>query len=169
MRVIHSQISRCQCRRFVIIDNASKSINLKEGQSWSAFSREEKLHDYHKQLKDLAGKLDSVVNVHTAQRHEHNHDEVMEALERLDLRAADHPSSSATSFQPIIPPLPTDIFTGRDDYLKIMEESFEFPKSSIELGKQRSFVLYGSGGIGKTQLALKFSELHRDKYVLHFL
>ena len=71
--------------------------------------------------------------------------------------------SSVSSFHPIIPPLPIDIFTGRNDYLKILEEGFELSGTAIRTEKQREFVLYGSGGMGKTQLALKFVDLHRER------
>ena len=63
----------------------------------------------------------------------------------------------------VIPPPPTDIFTGREDYLAQMEQVFDFTKTSMELKKQRKFVLYGIGGMGKTQIALKFRERHCDK------
>ena len=62
-------------------------------------------------------------------------------------------------------PLPTKYFTGRDEYLKSIEAIFGLPQTSIELGRQRIFVLYGTGGMGKTQLALKFLEKYGDKYV----
>ena len=144
------------------------NINALSGQTWSAFSHEEQLQDYQSQLKELIQKLDSIVNVHTAHRLE----EVAEAIERLDLKVTNHslspvlPTSSMTStssFHPIIPPLPTDIFTGRNDYLKILEEGFELSGTTSRKEKQRVFVLYGSGGMGKTQLALKFADLHRER------
>ena len=62
-------------------------------------------------------------------------------------------------------PLPTKYFTGRDEYLRTIEASFDFPKASAKLRRQRRFVLYGTGGMGKTQLALKFLDKHSDKYV----
>jgi len=36
----------------------------------------------------------------------------------------------------------------------------------MDLNKQHLCVLYGIGGIGKTQLALKFIELNELKYVM---
>ena len=62
-------------------------------------------------------------------------------------------------------PLPAEYFTGRDEYLKTVETSFDFPKTSVESKKQRRFVLYGTGGMGKTQLALKFLDEQSDRYV----
>ena len=90
----------------------------------------------------------------------------MQAIGKLDLKVTNHDLSlvpSASSFHPIIPPLPIDIFTGRNDYLKILEEGFELSGTAIRTEKQREFVLYGSGGMGKTQLALKFVDLHRER------
>ena len=146
------------------------NINALSGQTWSAFSHEEQLQDYQSQLKELIMKLDSIVNVHTAHRIE----EVAESIGRLqvDLKVTNHNLSavlsaplmpSALSFHPIIPPLPTDIFTGRDDYLKKLEEGFELSGTAARKEKRRVFVLYGSGGMGKTQLALKFADLHRER------
>ena len=66
----------------------------------------------------------------------------------------------------INPPLPTEIFSGREKDLKQMEESFELPKTSMELKKQCRFILYDVGGIGKTQLALKFINQNEDRYVI---
>ena len=46
------------------------------------------------------------------------------------------------------------LFTGRDKYLQRLRDYF---LSSIE-DKRKSFLLYGLGGIGKTQICLKFIE-----------
>ena len=45
------------------------------------------------------------------------------------------------------------MFHGRQDILGNMQHFF-----SQDLGKQRVYVLYGLGGVGKTQTALKFIE-----------
>ena len=51
-------------------------------------------------------------------------------------------------------PPPVDAFTGRQDVLEQMQEFF-FNGSR----KRHVFVLYGLGGAGKTQIALKFIEI----------
>ena len=149
-------------------------VDSLSGQSWPAYSREEQLRGYHSHLKDLIQKLDSFVNVHTTYRLEDNHSEVMEAIGRLDSKVNTHgPSSvssvpvvpSVSSLYPVIPPPPIDIFTGRKDYLKTLEEAFVLSGSSVRKEAQRIFVLYGSGGMGKTQLALKFMDLHRERWI----
>ena len=127
------------------------------------------LDDHHNQLKDLAKKLDRLVNIHVARRLEDNHDEVMEAFRKMDEHSSHSRSSSFSMFQSIIPPPPADFFTGREDYLTSMENSFEIPKTSVEMGVQRRFVLYGIGGIGKTQVALKFVDKNRKRFVIGFL
>ena len=73
--------------------------------------------------------------------------------------------STVQGLKIVMLPLPTDHFTGRDEYLRTIEASFDFPKTSAKLRRQRRFVLYGTGGMGKTQLALKFLDKHSDKYV----
>ena len=87
----------------------------------------------------------------------------MGALDKIDRKLTHTQHSMPRSFQSIIPPLPTDMFTGRDHYLEVMRNSFQFPKTSVEMGKQRKFVLYGTGGMGKTQVALKFIDEDHDR------
>ena len=57
-------------------------------------------------------------------------------------------------------PPPVDAFTGRQDVLSQMREFF-FNGSQ----KQHVFVLYGLGGAGKTQIALKFIEICQNETV----
>ena len=61
--------------------------------------------------------------------------------------------------KPAPPPLPpmkhsSTLFTGRDEYLQRLRDYF---LSSID-DARKSFLLYGLGGIGKTQICLKFIE-----------
>ena len=87
----------------------------------------------------------------------------MGALDKIDRKLTHTQHSTPRSFQSIIPPLPTDMFTGRDHYLEVMRNSFQFPKTSVEMGTQRKFVLHGTGGMGKTQVALKFVDENRER------
>ncbi|KAF8594058.1 FabD/lysophospholipase-like protein [Ceratobasidium sp. AG-I] len=57
-------------------------------------------------------------------------------------------------------PPPSRVFTGREDILEQMQSYF-FDTSPME---RRLFVLCGLGGAGKTQLALKFIQIHQDKF-----
>ena len=59
---------------------------------------------------------------------------------------------------PFVPQRPNSsaLFTGRDDILKRLKDHFA-PQD--EGGRcRKSFLLYGMGGIGKTQICLKFVE-----------
>lgn len=48
----------------------------------------------------------------------------------------------------------SNLFTGRDKYLQRLRDYFS-PSSG---DKRKAFLLYGLGGIGKTQICLKFIE-----------
>ena len=48
------------------------------------------------------------------------------------------------------------LFTGREDVLKRLKDHFA-PQGQVD-GCRKSFLLYGMGGIGKTQICLKFIE-----------
>ena len=52
------------------------------------------------------------------------------------------------------------IFTGREDYLKLLR--IVFTAEPNEHRRRKSFLLYGMGGIGKTQICLKFIEESSD-------
>lgn len=54
-----------------------------------------------------------------------------------------------------IPPLLSSNFTGREEYIKEIETL---------LTKQEVIVLSGTGGIGKTQIVLRYIELNRHQY-----
>ncbi|KIL68621.1 hypothetical protein M378DRAFT_898467, partial [Amanita muscaria Koide BX008] len=64
-----------------------------------------------------------------------------------------------------IPPLsplrsPSTFFTGRDQYLLALKGHF-----SLKLdGERKRFLLYGMGGIGKTQICLKFIQKYGKKW-----
>ncbi|KAF8629297.1 hypothetical protein AX15_003529, partial [Amanita polypyramis BW_CC] len=64
-------------------------------------------------------------------------------------------ASQANQIAPL-PPLKhsSDLFTGRHSYLKVLEDHF----SPHSITQRRSYLLYGMGGIGKTQICLKFIE-----------
>jgi hypothetical protein len=50
-------------------------------------------------------------------------------------------------------PPPTPVFTGRREILRKMHEYF-----STDIGKRHIFVLHGLGGVGKSEITLKFIE-----------
>ncbi|KAF8579258.1 FabD/lysophospholipase-like protein [Ramaria rubella] len=55
-------------------------------------------------------------------------------------------------------PPPVNIFTGRQDILNQMHGYF-----SNDIGKRHTFVLYGLGGAGKSQIAYKFVEISQSQ------
>lgn len=63
--------------------------------------------------------------------------------------------------------LPFDVspyFTGRDDLCRELRESCLPPEDLSVSNPQRRFVLYGLGGSGKTQIAVKFASDYRERY-----
>ncbi|KAJ3749602.1 hypothetical protein DFH05DRAFT_695083 [Lentinula detonsa] len=57
-------------------------------------------------------------------------------------------------------PVPTNTFTGREEALTKLEEFFR-PGSAAE--RKKTFLLYGLGGAGKTQLALEFAKRFKER------
>ncbi|KAF8723801.1 hypothetical protein AX14_009173 [Amanita brunnescens Koide BX004] len=77
-----------------------------------------------------------------------------------------HYSVSASLDTPLtpLPPLkqPSAFFTGHDEYLQRLKAHF---RSEVRVGDQRkSFLLHGLGGIGKTQICLKFIKDNIDLF-----
>ena len=77
----------------------------------------------------------------------------------LKINHCDDPPSPNTTLPPLPPlKLPSASFTGRDEYLQRLKLHF----SSSDEGKRKVFLLHGLGGIGKTQICLKFIEENAD-------
>ena len=73
-------------------------------------------------------------------------------------------ATEPTSRSPIkYQPLSSSIFTGREDFLNALEEFLTDQDPGPNL--RREYLLYGLGGAGKTQIALKFAEKHRQRRV----
>lgn len=60
-------------------------------------------------------------------------------------------------------PLSSSLFTGRDGFLNALEKAFVDQGPGQYL--RREYLLYRMGGAGKTQIALKFAENHRQRQV----
>ena len=52
-------------------------------------------------------------------------------------------------------------FYGRENAIKSIEEALQPRQNASNI---RSFALYGMGGVGKTQIALRYATSHRDDY-----
>ena len=64
-------------------------------------------------------------------------------------------SASADQIAPLSPIKHSSaLFTGRDSYLKILKDHF----GSHSITQRKFYLLFGMGGIGKTQICLKFIE-----------
>lgn len=68
-------------------------------------------------------------------------------------------SRSSMKYQPVS----SSLFTGREDFLNALEEFFTDQGPGEHL--RREYLLYGMGGAGKTQIALRFSEKHSQRLV----
>ena len=80
----------------------------------------------------------------------HNHD---------NSQQINNPSVSAEAIAPLPPMrLSSIMFTGRSAYLQRLNNHFV----SNATEKRKSFLLHGMGGIGKTQICLKFTEDHEN-------
>ena len=73
----------------------------------------------------------------------------------LDTRTRPPVSVSARS-----QPTPSRVFTGRETILKRMSDFFAPEHDCPGI---KGYLLYGMGGAGKTQLALKFMEENRER------
>src|ERR1700728_2969942 len=68
-------------------------------------------------------------------------------------------SSPKIEYKPRAPS--SENFTGRRDYLTKLKDFFS-AESDVPL-RRKSFLLYGMGGIGKTQICLRFTEENSDR------
>ena len=82
-----------------------------------------------------------------------------DTLQKEDFKP-DHPKKRVRS---LLPPPPTEILTGREKELQYLGTNFMPHQTSVTQGRQRRFVLYGLGGMGKTQTALKFLHDNRER------
>ena len=72
-------------------------------------------------------------------------------------------NSNSTMSDGVIPlmPNPSNRFTGRTEVIAKLKKHFSInPNDSAQ--KRKSFLLHGMGGIGKTQICLKFVEEMSD-------
>ena len=56
------------------------------------------------------------------------------------------------------------LYTGRGELGEHLAQVFSFDPSTPPM-KQRTFVITGVGGTGKSEVCLKFAEDYRDEYV----
>ena len=70
-----------------------------------------------------------------------------------------------TTFDGVIPlmPNPSTRFTGRTEVIAKLKSHF-FTNTNDAVHERKFFLLYGTGGIGKTQICLKFVEEMSDRW-----
>ena len=64
----------------------------------------------------------------------------------------------------MVPRSTSRLYTGREELGERLAQAFSFDASS-NAQQQRTFVIIGRGGTGKSEVCLKFAEVHRDQYV----
>jgi len=78
-----------------------------------------------------------------------------EYVGRIDIKDTQPQSDQGYIYIPVKYPSPH--FTGRENYLRDLVAFFK-PRSDDDIPSRRDFLLYGMGGVGKTQICLKFVE-----------
>ena len=64
----------------------------------------------------------------------------------------------------MVPRNANPLFTGRKDILERLDRSLGPQSNSLDVAEhQRRFVIYGDGGIGKSDVCLKFADDHRQQ------
>jgi len=58
----------------------------------------------------------------------------------------------------VFAPAASKLFTGQQEYIQILKKHFGIFSGDSIISEQKHFLLYGMGGIGKTQICLKFIE-----------
>ena len=64
----------------------------------------------------------------------------------------------------MVPRSASRLYTGREELGKRLAQAFSYDASSSP-EQQRVFVIVGKGGTGKSEVCLKFAEVHRSQYV----
>ena len=91
----------------------------------------------------------------------------MDQADRMDMRQMhihNINNGNRTMSDGVIPltPNPSNRFTGRTEVVAKLKRHF-FTNTNDAVKKRKSFLLYGMGGIGKTQICLKFLEDMSDQ------
>ena len=79
----------------------------------------------------------------------------------LDLLQVNIPGDRATGVIPLLPN-PSTRFTGRTEAIATLKTHF-FTNAEDVVQQRKVFLLYGMGGIGKTQICLKFVDEMYDR------
>ena len=58
----------------------------------------------------------------------------------------------------VFAPAASELFTGQQEYIQILKTHFGISSEDSITSEQKRYLLHGMGGIGKTQICLKFIE-----------
>ncbi|RAK81445.1 TPR-like protein [Aspergillus fijiensis CBS 313.89] len=108
-------------------------------------------------IKRLSATIDTEIELTRMRQSNQKYHEVLELMETL------HPQQRQTRSNSIfqIPSIESPRFWGREDILALIDEALVSGQSDHSF---RSFALYGMGGVGKTQIALKYANASRAKF-----
>ncbi|PLB46258.1 TPR-like protein [Aspergillus steynii IBT 23096] len=123
--------------------------------SWSEFSG-----DFSKtvqRIKRLSATIESEVELRRMRLDNEKYHEVLNLMATFHTKRTE-PTATIRHY---IPFSESPRFWGRDDILSKIDGAFSSSKQTDSL---RSFALYGMGGVGKTQIALRYANSSRDKF-----
>ena len=83
------------------------------------------------------------------------------ALDLLQINIHNHYGNRTTGVIPLVPN-PSTRFTGRTEVIAKLKSHF-FIDTNDAVQQRKLFLLYGMGGIGKTQICLKFVQEMSDR------
>ena len=85
----------------------------------------------------------------------------VDPLQTIHNNHGNRPGAASDGVIPLLPN-PSTRFTGRTGVLAKLKRNF-FTNTNKAVQKRKFFLLYGMGGIGKTQICLKFMEEMSDR------
>ena len=64
----------------------------------------------------------------------------------------------------MVPKSPNSLFTGRQNILEMLNRSLGSESDPLQMDEsQKRFVIVGDGGVGKSEVCLKFANDHRQE------
>jgi hypothetical protein len=112
-----------------------------------------------RRIKRMAAAVESEADQARMRKERDKYTEVLDVLKALqDSKISDNP---ATPQCYLVPHQPNPCFWGREQALQ--EISLHLAEEGENKGL-KTFALHGMGGVGKTEIALRYAEMHRLKY-----
>ncbi|KAJ5173639.1 uncharacterized protein N7500_001570 [Penicillium coprophilum] len=110
-----------------------------------------------KRIKRLSNNIESEVELTRMRIDNQKYHEVLDLMANFQPQRLE-PTHKVSHYLPFAE---CSRFWGRDDFLNRIDEVLFAPSSASSL---RSFALYGMGGAGKTQIALRYANSSREKF-----